>query len=216
MWAIAHRDLWPCRVVSGSPCRPRARAIGAGGSSFSEWVSTRSIRPSLATPPRGQCWGSRTTASARSAASAEATARSAYLTSPQRFRPRPTLAGPTPSGSAPASATPMARPCGQRTSGTLSNACSAWGSPYLTGTSLSKIVGAARCKKGRSCDLSRGAIATVRHPPTFRLSAPDPTFLASLALAVPGPPASPQRRSKRRGFPQPAHMRSRATPQAGN
>ena len=75
------------------------------------------------------------------------------------------------------------------------------GSPFLAGTSLSKIVGAARCSKGRSCDLSRGVIVNGPNSLTFRLSAPDQTFLASLASVVPVPPATAQEKVKTKAIP---------------
>jgi YVTN family beta-propeller protein len=45
------------------------------------------------------------------------------------------------------------------------------------------IVGAAKCKPGRRCDLSRGVIADpVARTVTFRLTKPDPDFLTKLAM----------------------------------
>jgi ABC-type transport system substrate-binding protein len=75
------------------------------------------------------------------------------------------------------------------------------GSPYSVGTSLSKIVGAARCKKGRSCDLSRGVIINGPNSLTFRLSAPDQTFLASVALVVPIPRGTPEKKVGTKAIP---------------
>ena len=75
------------------------------------------------------------------------------------------------------------------------------GSPNAAGTPLSKIVGAARCKKGRPCDLSRGVIVNGPSSLTFRLSAPDRTFLTSLVFVAPVPPTTPQKQVETKAIP---------------
>ena len=63
------------------------------------------------------------------------------------------------------------------------------GASYFTG-----IVGAAACKPGRPCDLSRGIVAdSAARTVTFRLTKPDPDFLTKLAtpFAYAVPPATP-------------------------
>jgi peptide/nickel transport system substrate-binding protein len=75
------------------------------------------------------------------------------------------------------------------------------GSLNATATSLSKIVGAARCKKGRSCDLSHGVIVNGPNSLTFRLSAPDRTFLTSLVPVAPVPPTTPQKKVETKAIP---------------
>jgi YVTN family beta-propeller protein len=75
------------------------------------------------------------------------------------------------------------------------------GSPFAAGTTLTKIVGASRCSKGRACDLSRGVIVNGPSSLTFRLSAPDPTFLPSLGYVVPVPPVTPQGKVETKAIP---------------
>ena len=68
----------------------------------------------------------------------------------------------------------------------------ALGSPLLIGfPALTKVVGASGCWSGRQCDLSRGVVVNGLESLTFRLSAPDPSFLLSLTSLVPVPAGAP-------------------------
>jgi YVTN family beta-propeller protein len=68
----------------------------------------------------------------------------------------------------------------------------ALGSPLLTSfPALTKVVGASGCLPGRRCDLSRGVVVNGLESLTFRLSAPDPSFLLSLTSLVPVPAGAP-------------------------
>ncbi len=105
----------------------------------------------------------------------------------------------------------MVRPCGRRTSGTRSSACSVWESPLLPEPPC------------RRSSVRRGARRTVVRPLSRRdhqrseltdipFICPRPNFLTSLVSVVPVPSTRRKKKSKRRRSPQPAHMQSRATP----
>ena len=101
-----------------------------------------------------------------------------------RSRPPPTAAGRTRSSFGPASATRTASPCGLPISGERSSAC--WRtSPASTSSASSVPIACTKPKpKGapRRCDLSRGIVVdAASNTITFRLTAPDPDFLAKLA-----------------------------------
>ena len=63
--------------------------------------------------------------------------------------------------------------------------------PGVTDTALARVVGASRCLPRRPCDLSRGVVVDGPDSLTFRLTAPDPTFVSVVGLVVPVPRATP-------------------------
>ena len=67
------------------------------------------------------------------------------------------------------------------------------GSPSLQNTPLMKVVGAAICRQGRRCDLSRGVVVHNDRSLTFRLSSPDARLLLVLPQIVPVPRGTPVR-----------------------